>query len=521
MGEPIHKTVESRTGKSVLNAKVALVFYVVNLLLQFFSRKIFLDYLGAEILGLNTTVQNVLQFLNLAELGIGAAVAFTLYKPITLGDRGQITDIISLQGYFYRKIALFMLVASVVLVGFFPWIFAKADVDGWYPYATFLVMLVGILGSYVFNYRQVLLSADQKEYKILTAQQSIRVIKTLLQICLIIFFPRWGYPLWLVLELLGSVLTVLMINRTVDKEYPWLKPDLRRGKELKRQYPVVLIKTKQLFFHRIGIFALDYATVPIIYAYSSLTVAANYGNYMLIVFGVNMLVYAVYTSMHAGLGTLVAEGNKDRIMGVFRELFSSRFLLVAIMCFAMWNLADAFISLWVGSEYVLGRMPLALIVASLFIQLTRGTTDMFINAYGLFHDVWAPIVMAVLQIGLSVLLGYFWGLAGALAGSFIALIVIFFIWKPILLFRHGFEQSMSGYVLMYAKHAVVLTVCWLAVTFVLRLVPVDAGASWGAFIGYGAIVVVTFGVLTGGLLLATEKGMRDFASRIMNIISKR
>ena len=73
---------DSRTSKSIKNSSVALVFYFINLILQFFSRKIFLDYLGAEVLGLNTTATNLLQFLNLAELGVGAAIACTLYKPL-------------------------------------------------------------------------------------------------------------------------------------------------------------------------------------------------------------------------------------------------------------------------------------------------------------------------------------------------------------------------------------------------------------------------------------------------------
>ena len=54
--------VETRTEKSVRNAKVALIFYLVQILLGFFSRKAFFDYLGSEILGLNTTVANLLGF---------------------------------------------------------------------------------------------------------------------------------------------------------------------------------------------------------------------------------------------------------------------------------------------------------------------------------------------------------------------------------------------------------------------------------------------------------------------------
>lgn len=56
-----HMSANSRTSKSIKNSLFALVFYFINLILQFFSRKIFLDYLGAEVLGLNTTATKILQ----------------------------------------------------------------------------------------------------------------------------------------------------------------------------------------------------------------------------------------------------------------------------------------------------------------------------------------------------------------------------------------------------------------------------------------------------------------------------
>ena len=99
---------------------MALVFYFINLILQFFSRKIFLDYLGAEVLGLNTTATNLLQFLNLAELGIGSAIACTLYKPLLEKDTVAINEIVSLQGWLYRRIAWIVIAGSVVLMAFFP-----------------------------------------------------------------------------------------------------------------------------------------------------------------------------------------------------------------------------------------------------------------------------------------------------------------------------------------------------------------------------------------------------------------
>ena len=148
--EDMAKT-DSRTSKSIKNSSVALVFYFINLILQFFSRKLFLDYLGAEVLGLNTTATNLLQFLNLAELGVGSAISCTLYKPLAEKDANAINEIVSLQGWLYRRIAWIVIAGSVVLMAFFPWIFAKMPLPLWYAYASFGALLVSALLSYFVN----------------------------------------------------------------------------------------------------------------------------------------------------------------------------------------------------------------------------------------------------------------------------------------------------------------------------------------------------------------------------------
>ena len=184
----------SRTAKSLQNVKIALLFYFLNLLLQFFSRKIFLDYLGSEVLGLNTTAQNLLGFLNLAELGIGGAVAYNLYKPLFEDDRKAINDIVSVQGWLYRRIAFIVILGAIVLMCFFPLMFAKAQVPLWYAYGSFSVLLFSSLLGYFVNYRQIVFSADQKEYKITYTSQGVKVLKVIIQI-LAIRYLNHGYIL--------------------------------------------------------------------------------------------------------------------------------------------------------------------------------------------------------------------------------------------------------------------------------------------------------------------------------------
>lgn len=506
---------DSRTARSLKNSIVALGFYFINLILQFVSRKIFLDHLGIDVLGLNTTATNLLQFLNLAELGVGTAIACTLYKPLFDRDSAAINEIVSLQGWMYRRIAWFVIVGSLLLMISFPWIFAKMVLPLWYAYASFGVLLVSALLSYFVNYKQILLSADQKEYKIQYSYKTSMLVKVLCQIISVKYFNN-GYVWWLALEVVFAIVASVVLNRVIQKTYPYLRTDLSRGKVLSVKYPEIILKIKQLFFHKIGGFALSQTSPIIIYAYASLSLVALYGNYMMIILGGSILLGAVFNSMNAGIGNLVAEGNNRRILEVFEELFSVRFLLSCIMCFGVYILTPAFITLWIGTEYVLDDFALILMVAILFINLTRLTVDAYINAYGLFSDIWAPVIEASINVGMSILLGYFFGLHGILTGVFLSLFVVIFCWKPYFLFRKGLKGKLKLYLSMYAKHLIAAFACVIVTLLLMDKIEIDFAAGWGKFILGGAAVMSCFSLLLLFSLLGVTRGMRRFIHRICN-----
>ena len=133
-------------------------------------------------------------------------------------------------------------------------------------------MVSGLL-SYFVNYKQIVLSADQQEYKIQYSYKASMLAKLLCQILAIRFLDD-GYVWWLVLEMVFAVVASMALNRVIARTYPYLKTNLLIGRELTRKYPDVLTKVKQLFFHKIGGFALSQTSPIIIYVYTTLTVVA-------------------------------------------------------------------------------------------------------------------------------------------------------------------------------------------------------------------------------------------------------
>lgn len=459
---------KSRTKLSILNSQVSLFFYFLQIVLEFISRKAFIDTLGTEVVGLNTIAYNLLGFLNIAELGIGAAVAVTLYKPLFDKDVKTITEIVCLQGWLYKRIATFIIFSSIILMAFFPVLFEKTNLPLWYSYASFIVLLYASLLTYFINYKQIVLSADQKGYKILYSYKGTMMIGIIVQI-IVLYSTSYGYISWLVFQFLFPTLAAIVLNKTIRKDYPFLYQNKIDGGALKCKYPKILEKIKQVFFHKISGYVLLQSSPLVVYSLLSLNIVTMYGNYLLITTGITRLIGSLFSSINAGVGNLIAQNDFKRIYGVFEEIFSSRFTIVSTLCFCMYVLTDSFISIWLGENYILNHIILCLLMINLYINTMRTVTDSFLQGYGLYSDIWAPIVEAVLNLGLSITLGYYYGLEGIILGITISLLLIVVMWKPIFLYRQGFKISIIKYIRLYIKHILVAIPIWIFTIHLYKL----------------------------------------------------
>ena len=143
-----------RLHKSIVNAEVNLLFYFLSLFLTFFSRKIFLDNLGAEFIGLTGTLNNILGYLNLTELGISACVGYFLFKPLQSGNRQETQEILALLGWLYRWIGAIVFGGAVVVSLFFPLVFANTELGLGIVYFAFYSFLGSSLIGYFINHRR-------------------------------------------------------------------------------------------------------------------------------------------------------------------------------------------------------------------------------------------------------------------------------------------------------------------------------------------------------------------------------
>ena len=508
----------SRTKRTIQNSKVSLILFVIQIIVGFYSRKVFLEYLGDEVIGLNTTLGNILSFLNLSELGIGMAMATSLYKPIHDNDQETIIDILTVQGILYKRIAWLLCGMSIPILIAMPYIFPSTECSIVYAYVAYLVFLSGSIFSYLRNYRQILIQADQKNFKLMPWIHGVRYSKIFLQIALLMLTPLgiWG---WIGAELAGGIVTVFAINHVIRKEYPWLHPSKESAKELLPRYKSLMTKVKQLFAHKIGTFVLHQTSPLIIYAFVSLETVTYSGNYMMLIGYCMTLMNVIFGGISASIGNLIADNNKRHTMEVFWELFTSRVWIAGIACFGIYIFVGPFISLWLGSRYVFDESTLLLLILYMFIQISRTVIESFKDAYQLFADVWSPIAESCLNLGCSILFGYLWGLNGVLIGVNLSLIIIILLWKPYYTFRHGLKSPVLLYYMQYAFHTGVL----ITGAIVSKWVMVQFNYEYSDLISLALVLLLgmtVFILTTYTILMLSTKGMRMFTIRIKNILSR-
>lgn len=509
----------SRTHKSIINAEVGLLFYFITTIIAFYSRKIFLDNLGADFIGLTGTLQNILGFLNLSELGIGLSISYFLFKPLASQDKSEINDILSLLGYLYKRIGIFILVCGIIVSILFPLFYNNTTIPIGLVYFAFYSFLFANAIGYFINYRQVLLDADQKLYLINVFFNSFSVIKSLLQIFLAYYYKNLF--LWVFVEFLFSIIQCIVLNWRINKEYPWLKTDKKQGKYLIKRYPDVLRKTRQILIHQIKDFLLTKSDEILIFTFVSLKMVAYYGNYIMIISKSTSLIISLFAGTGTGIGNLVAESSKQHILNVFWQLSTFRFFATGIMIYCLSFLINPFIEWWLGSDYILSNLILFLLLINSFIMQTRSINDMFNHSYGLYGDTWAAWAELIINISVTIITAIKWGIVGILLGKIISLFIIVVLWKPYYLFNKGFNLPIATYWKKYAKLYLAFGGGYIYILFTYNILEIIPKPCISSMLFFGTIAILPSIAIFACLLYILIPESKTLLNRISFIKNNR
>lgn len=451
----------SRLANSLRNIKFGTIGLILSYISSFIARKIFVVFLSVDYLGLSGLFSNVLTMLSLAELGVGAAISYSLYKPLAFNETYKIQALMKL----YRD-AYFLIGTLVLLVGlsFTPFLhFLMKDVpDIPHLYFIYWLYVINSASSYFLGYKRTVLIADQKKYIDSVYYFGFQILKHLLQI-LVLIFTR-NYILFLMVMLVCTIGENLTINIKVHTLYPYLREKsetpLSRDERGKIKKNIIALS-----FHKVGTVLVNGTDNILLVKFVNLASAGLYANYTMIQAAIGGIVGIIYSSITASIGNLSAEKEAVDSKLVFDQLnFISAWVygFTAICLFALYN---PFISLWLGEQYLFSQSIAFVIALNYYLSGMRKPVLTFKDSLGLFwYDRYKPLFEAGVNLLVSIFLARRIGIIGVLIGTSVSTLTTCFWIEPYVVFRFGFEMPLFQYFSKYAKYTLA-TIVSGAVTF--------------------------------------------------------
>ena len=329
-----------RTKNTIKNIKAGLILKFYQMIIPFAIRTIMIYVMGVEYLGLNSLFASVLQVLNLAELGVGSAMVFAMYKPIAHDDEATICALMRLYRKYYRIIGLVVGIAGLLLTPAVPHLISGDVPEGMNVYALYLLNLgATVLTYWLFAYKNCILQAHQRT----DVSSFIAVVTYSLQ-CLfqiIVLTLYKSYYLYVIVALLAQALNNIVTAVVATRMYPQYRPTGVMNRDEVRE---INRKIQDIFTAKIGSVVLKSSDSIIISAFLGLSVLAIYNNYFFIASSIIGVVEIVLSSMMAGLGNSYVLETKEKNYTDL-EKFTFLFLWLTGVCtccfLGMWRFGPA------------------------------------------------------------------------------------------------------------------------------------------------------------------------------------
>ncbi|MCI9595222.1 MAG: hypothetical protein HFG51_14045 [Lachnospiraceae bacterium] len=439
----------SRTENSIRNIKFAIAFQTLTILASFFTRKIFVLVLSKEYLGLDGTFSSVLTLLSLTELGIGAAITYSLYQPLAEEDRKQIVSLMNLYKKAYRIISIVIIILGICFIPFLTRLI-KDIPNIPHIYNIYLFFVLNTAVSYLYVYKQSLIIADQKQYIVSIYHYSLKFLMYLFQAGLI--WITHNYFLYLGVQLVSTIIENVMIFYLADKMYPYLKTLKPASLPLDTKKTIIK-NTTAMLAHKIGSIIVNGTDNLLISYFAGIIYVGLYSNYLMIINGLTSVYQLLYKSITASIGNLGAtEKNSRNVIDVFYRLNFITGWLYGFSMVCLIVLFNPFIEIWIGKEYLFPQYIVIIIAVNFYVSGMRKSVLTFREAYGLYwYDRYKPMIEALLNFVLSIILANKLGITGILVGTFISTISVPFWVEPYVLFKYAFETSVFEYFVRYIK----------------------------------------------------------------------
>lgn len=491
---------ESRTKNSIRNSTVSIVTQVLTVIINFVVKTVFIHTLGSEYLGVNGLFSNIITMLSLADLGIGVAIPYSLYKPLAENNQEKINVLMKFYAKIYNVIGIIVLTIGLSLIPFLG-LMIKDMPDIPNLKLIYALFVIHSASSYFFVYKRFLIESDQKGY---ITSKIIFIFSTLLSVIqIILLLLTKNY----VLFLLSSIVIVITQNIYISHKavilYPFLK-EKPKDKMAKEDIKDISKNVSALLIYRVGTVVTNGTDNIVISKFIGLVMVGIYSNYLLIINSLNTILNQVFNAITSSIGNLVVTTDGKRSSHVYEKLNLFNFWLYALCSICLLVLFNPFIEIWIGKDYLLPFYVVFLLVFNFYITGMQAVTTSFRNAYGLFWKAkYRPLIMIVINIIISVILVKFMGISGVILGTIISRLVTVTWLDPYIVYRYGFKKSPTRY---YTKYMLLLIIFLLTAFFTNFIVGIIPG---GNIIWLILKALVCF-ILVNGIFYLLFKDTDDF-----------
>ena len=405
----------TRKTKLMLNSASSLTYQLTAIICGFILPRFFLAYFGSAVNGLVSSITQFLGFISLAECGIGAVVQSSLYKPLAEQDVVAVSKIVASSERFFRRIAYLLLGYTSALMLIYPMI----TIDAFDYLFTLVLIFVISISSFTQYYLgmtyKLLLIADQMGF----IQHTIHTVALLLNTVGCIVLMRWG----------ASVQTVKLVSSLIFGLQPVILSAIANKRyNLDRKVKLTEEPIKQKWnglAQHIATVVLANTDTVILTLLSTLENVSVYAVYHLVVNGVKQLVLSMTNGVQAMFGNMLAKKEMEVLTRTFDRM---EWLLHSIVTF-VYSVTAILIIPFV-QVYTAGIMDADYIVPVFAGLITlaqasycyRLPYNIMVLAAGHYKQTqWSAIIEAVINVVISVVLVFHYGLIGVAIGTFVAM----------------------------------------------------------------------------------------------------
>ncbi len=502
--------------KSFLNVGVSIAFKMLTLIGGIILRRFLIEFAGNEVNGLNSLYTSIVGFLSIAELGVGSAIIFCMYKPIVEGDDNKVAALYGLFSKLYLIIGAIILIAGCVVVPILPYIATGYIGDKSNLYFTFVLFLVSVVITYFYSAKISLINAYKNNFVTTIILSSGLLLQYVMQILVLRFTHSFVWFLvcaivaalvqWLITELVARKMhgTIVKNKQAIDKE-------------TKKE---VVKNAKAVVMHKIGNILVNSADSIIISAFIGVVLLGKYNNYTMIVSSMIGVITLFFSPLTSVIGHTYVQEDKSAIKKYFNFFHTFNFIIGTVFFLGYYAVIDNLVTLCFGLNLELTKSISFIITLNYFIQYMRQATLLFRDATGTFYnDRWKPLIEGILNIGLSIgfvyLFGYLFGEEFAVVGVIVATIItnlaISHIVEPHVLYKYALQDKATHYYIRNYLYILVFTAALVALHFCLQ----SYSNEWKELFING-VIAVAWAIGLCVVVAFADKDFRHYFKKLIN-----